>query len=65
MKRPRLRNKREGEVSVPAHEAWQDNGATAQCMMDALPEQLQAFVPVKLKDPARPLSKVSQGRDPN
>jgi putative transposase len=36
VKRPRLRHKREGEVSVPAYEALQDNGATAQRMMGAL-----------------------------
>jgi hypothetical protein len=29
VKRPRLRHKREGEVSVPAYAALQDNGATA------------------------------------
>jgi transposase-like protein len=36
VKRPRLRHKREGEVPVPAYEALQDNGATAQRMMGAL-----------------------------
>ena len=36
VKRPRLRHKREGEVTVPAYEALQDNGATAQRMMGAL-----------------------------
>jgi transposase-like protein len=36
LKRPRLRHKREGEVKVPAYEALQDNGATAQRMMGAL-----------------------------
>lgn len=36
VKRPRLRHKREGEVAVPAYEALQDNGATAQRMMGAL-----------------------------
>lgn len=36
VKRPRLRHKREGEVKVPAYEALQDNGATAQRMMGAL-----------------------------
>jgi transposase-like protein len=36
VKRPRLRHKREGEVSVPAYAALQDNGATAERMMGAL-----------------------------
>jgi transposase-like protein len=36
VKRPRLRHKREGEVPVPAYEALQDNGATAERMMGAL-----------------------------
>jgi len=36
VKRPRLRHKREGEVSVPAYESLQENGATAQRMMGAL-----------------------------
>jgi len=36
VKRPRLRHKRDGEVKVPAYEALQDNGATAQRMMGAL-----------------------------
>jgi len=36
VKRPRLRHKQEGEVKVPAYEALQDNGATAQRMMGAL-----------------------------
>lgn len=34
--RPRLRHKRDGEVTVPAYSALQDNGATAQRMMGAL-----------------------------
>jgi transposase-like protein len=36
VKRPRLRHKREGEVTVPAYAALQDNGATAGRMMGAL-----------------------------
>ena len=36
VKRPRLRHKQEGEVSVPAYDSLQDNGATAQRMMGAL-----------------------------
>ncbi len=36
VKRPRLRHKRDGEVAVPAYDALQDNGATAQRMMGAL-----------------------------
>jgi putative transposase len=36
VKRPRLRHKQDGEVSVPAYESWQDNDATAQRMMGAL-----------------------------
>jgi transposase-like protein len=36
VKRPRLRHKRDGEVSVPAYAALQDNGATAERMMGAL-----------------------------
>lgn len=36
VKRPRLRHKREGEVSVPAYESLQENSATAQRMMGAL-----------------------------
>jgi len=36
VKRPRLRHKQEGEVKVPAYEALQENGATAQRMMGAL-----------------------------
>jgi transposase-like protein len=36
VKRPRLRHKRQGEVPVPAYEALQDNGATAERMMGAL-----------------------------
>jgi putative transposase len=36
VKRPRLRHKREGEATVPAYAALQDNGATAQRMMGAL-----------------------------
>jgi transposase-like protein len=36
VKRPRLRHKRGGEVSVPAYAALQDNGATAERMMGAL-----------------------------
>lgn len=36
VKRPRLRHKQEGEVKVPAYEALQDNGATAERMMGAL-----------------------------
>jgi transposase-like protein len=36
VKRPRLRHKRDGEVSVPAYTALQDNGATAERMMGAL-----------------------------
>jgi putative transposase len=36
VKRPRLRHKRDGEVTVPAYEALRDNGATAQRMMGAL-----------------------------
>jgi len=36
VQRPRLRHKREGEVAVPAYEALQDDGATAQRMMGAL-----------------------------
>ena len=36
VKRPRLRHKEEGEVSVPAYNSLQDNGTTAQRMMGAL-----------------------------
>jgi putative transposase len=36
IKRPRLRHKQDGEVSVPAYDSLQDNGATAQRMMGAL-----------------------------
>ena len=36
VKRPRLRHKQQGEVKVPAYEALQDNGATAERMMGAL-----------------------------
>ena len=36
VKRPRLRHKREGEVSVPAYTSLQENSATAQRMMGAL-----------------------------
>jgi len=36
VKRPRLRHKQQGEVPVPAYEALQDNGATAERMMGAL-----------------------------
>jgi len=36
VRRPRLRHKQEGEVKVPAYEALQENGATAQRMMGAL-----------------------------
>lgn len=36
VKRPRLRHKQEGEVSVPAYQALQHNGATAERMMGAL-----------------------------
>jgi hypothetical protein len=36
VKRPRLRHKQEGEGAVPAYEALQDNGATAERMMGAL-----------------------------
>jgi putative transposase len=36
VKRPRLRHKREGEVRVPAYDALQENGATAQRMLGAL-----------------------------
>jgi putative transposase len=36
VKRPRLRHKREGEVSVPAYESLQENSATGQRMMGAL-----------------------------
>ena len=36
VKRPRLRHKEDGEVSVPAYESLQDNDATAQRMMGAL-----------------------------
>src|SRR5437763_13229825 len=36
VKRPRLRHRQEGEVSVPAYESLQENGATAQRMMGAL-----------------------------
>jgi transposase-like protein len=36
VKRPRLRHKERGEVSVPAYESLQDNDATAQRMMGAL-----------------------------
>lgn len=36
LKRPRLRHKGDGEVSVPAYTALQDNGATAARMMGAL-----------------------------
>ena len=36
VKRPRLRHKQEGEVTVPAYKALQDNGVTAERMMGAL-----------------------------
>ncbi|MGH9560256.1 MAG: IS256 family transposase [Terracidiphilus sp.] len=36
VKRPRLRHKKNGEVKVPAYEALQQNGATAERMMGAL-----------------------------
>jgi putative transposase len=36
VKRLRLRHKQDGEVSVPAYESLQENGATAQRMMGAL-----------------------------
>lgn len=36
VKRPRLRHKQTGEVKVPAYQALQDNGATAERMMSAL-----------------------------
>jgi transposase-like protein len=36
VKRPRLRHKQTGEVSVPAYESLQENRATAQRMMGAL-----------------------------
>jgi transposase-like protein len=36
VKRPRLRHKREGEVTVPAYAALQENGVTAERMMGAL-----------------------------
>ena len=36
VKRPRLRHKEGGEVSVPAYESLQENDATAQRMMGAL-----------------------------
>lgn len=36
VKRPRLRHKQQGEVKVPAYQALQDNGATAERMMGAL-----------------------------
>jgi len=36
VKRPRLRHKKAGEVSVPAYESLQENSATAQRMMGAL-----------------------------
>jgi putative transposase len=36
VKRPRLRHKQTGEVSVPAYESLQENSATAQRMMGAL-----------------------------
>ena len=36
VKRPRLRHKQAGEVSVPAYECLQENSATAQRMMGAL-----------------------------
>jgi putative transposase len=36
VKRPRLRHKQNGEVSVPAYESLQENDATAQRMMGAL-----------------------------
>jgi putative transposase len=36
VKRPRLRHKEAGEVSVPAYESLQENSATAQRMMGAL-----------------------------
>lgn len=36
VKRPRLRHKQEGEMKVPAYEALQENGATAERMMGAL-----------------------------
>jgi len=36
VKQPRLRHKQQGEVPVPAYEALQDNGATAERMRGAL-----------------------------
>ncbi len=36
VQRPRLRHRQEGEVKIPAYEALQDNGATAERMMGAL-----------------------------
>jgi putative transposase len=36
VKRPRLRHKQQGEVKVPAYQALQDNGSTAERMMGAL-----------------------------
>lgn len=36
VKRPRLRHKRAGEVTVPAYESLQENSATAQRMMGTL-----------------------------
>jgi putative transposase len=36
VKRPRLRHKQKGEVKVPAYEALQENGSTAERMMGAL-----------------------------
>jgi putative transposase len=36
VKRPRLRHKQEGEVQVPAYQALQENGATAERMLGAL-----------------------------
>ncbi|HSU31117.1 MAG TPA: transposase [Bryobacteraceae bacterium] len=36
VKRPRLRHQQAGEVTVPAYESLQENGATAQRMMGAL-----------------------------
>jgi putative transposase len=36
VRRPRLRHRQEGEVKIPAYEALQDNGATAERMIGAL-----------------------------
>lgn len=36
VKRPRLRHREQGEVKVPAYEALQDNGSTAERMIGAL-----------------------------